>query len=310
MSNRTILITGSTNGIGFRTAEILLQLEQDVIIASRSLEKVNATVEKLQKKFINSRVFGYALDLSSLSSVANFSEKLYKDFKSLDVLILNAGTAGNITSNNKIDYSNEGFEQIFATNHLGHFYLVELLIPLLKGSPARIVVLSSGTHDPKSGSGTPPPNNNIKDLPNPAKYDCSVAYASSKLANALHGNYMSRHLDPSQITVATYDPGFIGDTGLLSSLGKFQPIVKVLINTSIAATAWWRGIPNQNSTLDRSTSFLVKLALDLDLVSETGSYYSIDRKHNCSEDASNVALQEELIEFSRELLNSKGFTSK
>ena len=58
--------------------------------------------------------------------------------------------------------SPEGLEKTFATNHLGHFYLTESLLPLLSqprpdGQPKRIVILSSGTHDPKSQSGMPAP---------------------------------------------------------------------------------------------------------------------------------------------------------
>ena len=145
---KNVLITGSTSGIGLRTAEILMQSKKfKVIIASRNAEKVQHVVNNLKEKF-GDAVVGYALDVSSLKAVSDFADQFKKDFKTLHSLVLNAGVA-----NFKLEISAEGFESTFATNVLGHYYLVELLLPMLTASPSRIVVVASGVHDPDSGAG-------------------------------------------------------------------------------------------------------------------------------------------------------------
>lgn len=307
-SKKVILITGSTSGIGLKTAEILLSQGHQVIVASRSLSKVKETVSKLSTQFPNAKVSGHALDLGSLSSVEEFCRSIKTEYTKLDVLLLNAGMTSLAS---KIELSVDGLELVFATNHLGHFLLVERLLSL---SPSRVVILSSGTHDPKSGSGTPAPNPDVKDWPLPKKFDASVAYSTSKLANAMYGNYLSRvnqqvvETQNTVFTVAIYDPGFIGNTGLLRGMGYFQPVIKAIVESLIATIAWWRGIPNQNSTLERSCPYLARLAVDPLFTVQTGKYYSIDHENVCSSDASNLQKQDELVEMSRTILIEKGHT--
>ena len=296
--SKTVLVTGSTNGIGLEAAENLLLLGHKVIIASRDAAKVENTVMAFKDRF-PSLVFGYALDLSSLENVISFAKKIADEFETVDALVLNAGMASK-----QLALSPEGFEMTFATNHLGHYLLTELLLSTVK--PSRIVVLSSGTHDPESGAGTPPPIADIQEWPNPKEYKGSVVYTTSKLANILYGNYLSRRLDPKCVTVAIYNPGFIGDTGLLRELGMSQPLVKMMININIAFTAWWLNVPNQNSTLKRSSPYLAKLAVDPNLVGTTGKYYSIDHERACSKRALDETQQDELITLTQSLLKSKG----
>jgi NAD(P)-dependent dehydrogenase (short-subunit alcohol dehydrogenase family) len=307
-SSKLVLITGATNGIGLCTAKQLLSAGHKVIVASRDETKVTETVSRLSKTYPGTHVHGFTLDLGSLESVQGFVQALKdKAFSDrLDAVVLNAGITG---LSSTIQFSRDGLETIFATNHLGHYYLTKQLLASshYNLSPSRIVVVSSGTHDPASGSGTFGPNPDVKDWPQPAKFDGSIAYTSSKLANALYGNQLSRRFQRDQVSIAIYDPGFIGDTGLLRGLGFFQPVVKFIVETLIASIAWYRSIPNQNSTLERSSPFLARLAVDPELTSMTGRYYSIDHEHPCSVDASNTEKQDQLIELSNKILMEKGF---
>jgi len=300
--SKLILITGATNGIGLRTAEVLLSLNHKVIIASRNLSKVEQTVSLLSSQFPKCTVVGFALDLSSMASVDEFSKQVSEKFPIIDVMILNAGV---ISMSSKMELSAEGVESVFATNHLGHYYLVEKLLPL--SHPTRIVVVSSGTHDPDSGSGTAPPDPIVSNWPSPPTFDGNVAYTSSKLANAMYGNYLARRFQSSAITVAVYDPGFIGDTGLLRGLGYCQPVAKFAIECLIGVIAWYKGVRNQNSSLERSSPYLARLAVDPALTQVSGKYYSIDSEQHCSLDALNVRKQEELIDMSKAILIEKGF---
>lgn len=291
---KTVLITGSTSGIGQALALHLAQNGEKVLICSRSLEKVQQTVEDVKRV---GEAQGFQLDLGDLSSVTKFCQTLSVD---VDVLVLNAGV--NLTG---LEFSPQGFEKTFATNHLGHFLLTQMLLKQCK-TLKRIVVLSSGTHDPLTQSGVPAPVYDLQHWATPTSWTGSSVYSSSKLANALYGLYLAKQL---KIVVTVYDPGFIGDTGLLKHLGVFQPVAKTVINGLIAFKAWIHQVPNQNSTLQRSVPFLAKLATsDEPEFTRTGLYYSIDAQRQPSVDAQDPRKQQELYDFSLKLLNVKGFS--
>ncbi|KAI8899356.1 hypothetical protein BC833DRAFT_585914, partial [Globomyces pollinis-pini] len=209
---QTILITGSTNGIGYQTALILACQGHNIIVASRSEEKVNHIVKEIRRISENSNVYGFQVNLADLKSVKSFVDKLKVQYDHLNIVILNAGISG--PRDKQLNDANH--EITFATNHLGHFYLLQNILDLLKPSSrrSRIVVISSGLHYPNEKSGRKPPTFDLDMWKNPITYAHMDAYANSKLANAIYGQYLSRTLDPKNITVVTYAPGFIGDTGL------------------------------------------------------------------------------------------------
>jgi NAD(P)-dependent dehydrogenase (short-subunit alcohol dehydrogenase family) len=81
------------------------------------------------------------LDLSSLESILNFATQFTTQFATLDMLILNAGIMFS-----EFSLTSDGYESQWGTNHLGHFFLVERLLPLLISSHARVVTVSSSAH--------------------------------------------------------------------------------------------------------------------------------------------------------------------
>ncbi|KAJ3254832.1 hypothetical protein HK103_006822 [Boothiomyces macroporosus] len=290
--SKTILITGSTSGIGKALAIYLAKQNHHVLVCSRSIEKVNQVVQEI--KSLNGSAEGFQLDLIDLESVKRFCDSLSVK---IDVVVLNAG----ITTR-ELEFSPQGIEATFATNHLGHFYLTERL--LLNNDLERVIVVSSGTHDPKSGSGVDPPVFDLERWATPKEHYGSSVYSSTKLANVLFGyNLAERRPD---VVVTSYDPGFIGDTGLLRDLGMLQPVLKVVIETTLAVTSWWKGVRNQTSTLDRTIPFLAKLTVDPQY-SKTAKYYSIDVELKSSDISYEKEKQRALYDFSLKLLHEKGF---
>lgn len=143
MAGKTVLITGGNTGIGFCTAKALLQKGARVVLGCRSEERASQAVAQLKQLLPGAAVDFELVDLCSLRSVQDFADEMLRLEARLDVLILNAGAIPPETRTR----TREGFEYAFACNYLGHFHLVNLLLPLLeKSAPSRIIVVSSYLH--------------------------------------------------------------------------------------------------------------------------------------------------------------------
>ncbi|CAE7748295.1 TIC32, partial [Symbiodinium microadriaticum] len=201
---KTVLVTGGTSGIGLVTARELARKGAHVTITARSTAKgesaKNVICSDLQSSQC-SRVETLTLDLASLNNIAKFSDHFHQKHNSLDVLILNAGVMGC-----PFQLSEDGYELQFATNHLGHFFLTYLLLPLLdRANEGRVVTVTSGAHQAARGG------IRFDSLDSDRDYSYFGAYAQSKLANILFSNELSRQLQSrnSTITANSLHPGFI-----------------------------------------------------------------------------------------------------
>ncbi len=171
------------------------------------------------------------LDLASLESVRAFVAELPDG--PVTHLILNAGGQNATAKSRTVD----GFETTFATNHLAHYLLLRLLMPRLADG-ARVVLTSSGTHDPREKTGVPPPRHaDARRLAHPDRYPDADripaiggmrAYSSSKLCNLMTARYLAQS-DAARAggwSVFAYDPGLTPGTGLVRN----QPwIVRSLV---------------------------------------------------------------------------------
>jgi NAD(P)-dependent dehydrogenase (short-subunit alcohol dehydrogenase family) len=178
-SGENILITGANSGIGFEAAKVLAGKGARVILAVRNEEKGKAAADKILAENSFAQVDVMKLDLADLSSVKTFAESFKSSYDSLAILINNAGVM--IPPYGK---TKDGFELQFGSNHLGHFALTGMLLPLLKSTPgSRVVSLSSIAH---RGSGI-----DFENLDGSKGYKGMKFYGQSKLANLL----FSRELD-------------------------------------------------------------------------------------------------------------------
>ena len=210
--DRTVIITGSSSGIGFQAAEVLASKNAQVIIAVRNIAKGNNAKEKILTKFPNSKIAVMKLDLADLSSIDDFSKNIKSKFDKLNLLINNAGVMIPPYSKTK-----DGFELQFGTNHLGHFALTEKLLALLHRTPgSRIVNVSSSAH--KYG------HINFDDLTwEKRKYKAWQAYGDSKIANLYFTYELQRKLSKSgsHIKVTAAHPGWTA-TDLQRHNGLFE----------------------------------------------------------------------------------------
>jgi NAD(P)-dependent dehydrogenase (short-subunit alcohol dehydrogenase family) len=140
---KTVLVTGSTDGVGRLVARKLGQAGARVLVHGRDVERGARVVAEIETS--GGAADFLAADLSALAEVRRLAEDAQAGLDRLDILINNAGigTAGPRQT------SAEGFELRFAVNYLAGFLLTLLLLPLIKKStPARIVNVSSAGQQP------------------------------------------------------------------------------------------------------------------------------------------------------------------
>ena len=143
-TGKVVIITGSNTGIGYHMAHGLVSKGASVVKACRNLKKASDSRNKILKDFPKANIKIYQLDLADLDNIKYFANKFINENDKLDVLINNAGVMIPPYSKTK-----NNFELQFGTNHLGHFALTGLLLPLLeKNDNGRIITVSSIAHNP------------------------------------------------------------------------------------------------------------------------------------------------------------------
>lgn len=226
----TVLITGGHGGIGLECSKLLAgQYRQNLVLAGRSLERMDPVARELQTAY-GVKVSTIKLDTSSLASVRAGAAQCRAmldngEIDSLQAVICNAG----VRLNGPVSYTVDGYEETFATNYLGHFLLVELLLDRV-ADHGRIVFTASGTHDPDTPDGKMmgiAPDHDAIALANTGKdgkkpVSNGKLYATSKLCMILQAYELDRRLRRSGSTIASiaYDPGYTSGTGFLRGMPK------------------------------------------------------------------------------------------
>ncbi|RNF38986.1 oxidoreductase [Planococcus salinus] len=182
IAGKTAVITGANSGIGWEAAKKLAGMGCRVIMAVRNEEKGKQARGGIMKEHASAHVEVMKLDLADLASIRTFAEQVKSRLDSLDLLINNAGVMMPPYSKTK-----DGFELQFGSNHLGHFALTGLLLPLLvKTEQSRVVTISSLAHN----RGTI----NFENLDGALGYKAKKFYNQSKLANLLFAQELDRQL--------------------------------------------------------------------------------------------------------------------
>ena len=192
-TGKVAVVTGGNSGIGLETARRLAAAGAEVVIAVRNPGKGAAAVADIMTSHPGTAVTAESLDLSSLASVRDFAQKMAARDQPIDVLVNNAG----IMAVPKREETADGFELQLGTNHLGHFALTGLLLPLLRrADAARVVTLSSSAA--RMG------RMNFDDLQSERKYGPWRAYGQSKLADLLFAFELQRRSAANGWEVTSY----------------------------------------------------------------------------------------------------------
>jgi NAD(P)-dependent dehydrogenase (short-subunit alcohol dehydrogenase family) len=240
MAGKTVLITGSTDGVGRYVAAKLAAAGANVLIHGRDEARAKTLADEIRREGHGKATF-YQADLSSLADARKLAETVIADHKRLDVFISNAGI-GSASPRSERQLSADGHELRFAVNYLSGFLIARLLLPLLKASaPSRIVNVASLGQHPLD----------FDDVMLTKGYTGSRAYAQSKLAQIMFTVDLAQELDGSGVTANALHPATYMNTTMVRE-GGITPI----------------------STVEQGGEAILHLAEGGDMAGKTGLFYN------------------------------------
>ena len=268
ISGKTVLITGSTDGVGRHVASRLAAAGAKVLIHGRDRSRGERLIDEIKQATGAEPTF-YQADLSSLADTRKLAEAVLADRKRLDVLVSNAGI-GSQNEGPARQTSEDGYELRFAVNYLAGFLLVHLLLPLLKASaPSRIVnVASLGQHPI-----------DFDDVMITRDYSGSRAYAQSKLSQIMLTIDLAAELKGSGVTVNALHPATYMNTTMVRA-GGITPM----------------------STVEQGGDAILHLVSGDDVAGKSGLFFNGMNEAKAHPQAYDAAARRRLMTLSRELV--------
>jgi len=271
LNGKTILVTGSTDGVGRVVAERLAADGAHVLVHGRDRKRGESLVAAIEKSGKGKATL-YIADFASLAEVRRFAETVRREHPRIDVLINNAGT-GFVPTERTV--TAEGNELRFAVNYLSGFLLTRLLLPtLLASAPARIVNIASIGQSPI-------------DFDDPMMEKSwlggRVAYTQSKLAQVMFTLDLAEELAGKGVTVTSLHPATFMNTGMVLNAGL-----------------------TPQSTVEQGAEAIVALAADPRHAAATGVFYNGLNEARANEHAYDKAARARLKDLSRKLTGVSG----
>ena len=274
LDQRTILITGATDGLGRALATEFAAAGATLLIHGRDEARGKATISEIEAATGNDKLQWVRADLSSLDEVRAMAPRVLDDCERLDVLVNNAGIGTVLPGNGRRLESKDGYELRFAVNYLGGYLLTRSLLPLLERSaPARVVNVSSAGQAPID----------FGDVMLERHYDGVQAYCQSKLAQVMFTFDLAEEFDGGVVSATCLHPGTYMPTKMVRAAG-IEPI-----------TALRRGV---EATL--------RLVSDPELAGVTGVYFNGLRQAAPHPQAEDREVRRELHEISDRLCGLAG----
>lgn len=215
MSEKVILITGATSGIGKTAALQIAEKGPTLVLLGRDEQRGKETVAEIVQKTGNRNIDLLLADLSSQEEIRRVAAEFLSKYSRLDVLVNNAGLAVG-----KRTLTVDGIEMTFAVNHLAYFLLTHLLLDRLKSSsPSRIINVSSEAHRRV--------NLDFDNLQGEKKFSGFSAYSITKFCNILFTYELARKLQGTGVTVNAMHPGYLSTGIFRAAPGFLKFLVKL-----------------------------------------------------------------------------------
>ncbi|KAH7557662.1 hypothetical protein JRO89_XS11G0198200 [Xanthoceras sorbifolium] len=298
----TAIVTGGSSGIGIETVRALALRGVHVIMAVRNVVAGNKVKEEILKKNPAAKIDVMELDLSSMASVRKFTSDFIARGLPLNILINNAGIMGT-----PFTLSKDNIELQFATNHIGHFLLTNLLLDTMKktakesGREGRIVIVASDGHKFTYREGI-----RFEKINDPSGYTGFSAYGQSKLANILHANELAKRLKEEgvNITVNSLHPGGIATNisrhnGVLNCKHAFHglsfSLLKAVLSNTIGKFV--------TKSLEQGAATQCYLALNPQVQGVTGEYFEDCNMSKTTPHGRDTEMAKKLWDLSMEMTN-------
>lgn len=234
---KTILITGSTDGIGKLVALKLAKDGHEIYVHGRNADKLQTVISEIKMASNNDHVNGFLADFSDLEAVKNMAKQIHQDLSKLDILINNAGVY-----KSRVAKTRDGLDIRFVVNYLAPYLLTKEVMPLLKkGTSSRIINLSSAAQAPVS----------LEALAGKQSISEMEGYSQSKLALTMWSMYLAEN--ERDLTVIPVNPGS-------------------LLNTNMVKEGW--GF--HRSSADKGRDILYDLAMAEKYGNASGKYFDND----------------------------------
>ena len=258
LTGKTAVVTGCNSGLGYETMRVLAMRGAHVIGTGRNLEKASKACSS-----VSGKTTPVALELSNFDSIIECANTIAKLTLPIDILVCNAG----INTFSDLELVN-GIERTFAVNHLGHFLLVNRLMPLLRESrESRIVHVSSKSAYVQA----PDVGIDFNNLKGEGAFDYWEAYGRSKLANALFSLELSTRLKGSSITSNALHPGLVQ-----TNIARNAPVI---LRT---AFDWFGGLISKS--IEEGAATQVYVATNPNLKEVSGAFFEDCNPVNVSGD--------------------------
>jgi len=269
LADKTVLITGSTDGVGKLVAQRLAKAGAHVLLHGRNREKGQRTLAEIRAATGSDRLEFHLADLASLIEVRGLAEMVAARHEALHLLINNAGIGFGPRDAMLREVSRDGHELRFAVNYLSGFLLTEILLPTLRrGAPARIVNVSSAGQHPID----------FDDVMVTRGYEGTRAYRQSKLAQVMFTFDLAEQLKDEGITVTCLHPATFMNMNMVIESG-YAPMSRV----------------------EDGADAILALATSPELEGKTGLYFNGQREARANAQAYDTAARRRLWDLSARL---------
>ncbi|MCU1602930.1 MAG: family oxidoreductase [Frankiales bacterium] len=274
MAGKTCIVTGASSGIGTATALGLARKGATLGIVGRDGARLEAVAQQCRDAG-SPGVVTYKADFASLDEVRGLADALTEDFPRIDVLINNAALV-----KQRREETVDGYEMVFAVNHLAPYLLTRLLLDrVVESAPSRIVNVASDAHT----FGPMEPD----DYMSTEGFKPMKVYGRSKLANILFTFELARRLEGTEVIANCLHPGFVS-TGLARDNKLGVAFLKVA-----------RFFPGVKSPADGAST---TLALACEPVSVRGEYFADGKVHRTKDYARDPEMAARLWDDSAKLV--------
>jgi len=203
-TQRVAVVTGASSGIGLEVAKAVASQGWRVIAVGRNPERCGIAEQAIRAVATTGKVDMLCANLAILAQAAQLAKDIEALTDRIDLLVNNAGGMAS-----KKIITSDGYEESFASNHLGPFLLTLQLVPLLKKAAATASQGSVRIINTASDGSEMIPGLNLDEMHNLNNYSNGLAYCSGKLANVLFARALAKRLKPDGIVAHSFHPGTV-----------------------------------------------------------------------------------------------------